>query len=1102
MSQLHVRLFGHLQLLKDHKVVSHLSNRKAGSLLAYLARHLNQPHAREVLIDIIWPDADPASARGNLRFVLSTLRKELEPPGTTPGSILRTDNASVELRADAVTTDVAEFLEALDTAAQKGIIRDQQSAMLGRAVDLYHGDLLLGFYEEWVIMEREHLREQYRIALSTLAQLWAEQGRFSSALRYAALAVDVDGLREQSHTDLIRLHMAAGDRSSALRQYRRMERMLQAQIGHKPSEAARALLGAIRRADKNLPPTSKPISLPSGGGADRQHAEADEGVQTSSSRDIPLSAFPLPAPLTKFFDRAERAQAISLIRSGQSRLVTFAGTAGSGKTRLAIEVASGMQDQFHDAVLFIPTLAYNELDTLAGAVFDALRLQRSPVEDPLDQIAEVLGREPSLLILDNFEHLAKEGAGLINELLQRAPTLICLVTSRVRLGILGEQIISLAPLQLPSPNDIAGTLNRLAENPCVSLLLDRVRMIRPDFTVTPANARDIVALCRRLEGVPLAIELAAPWLSTLSLAEVLKRLEQPFELLVSSSVNLPERHRSLHNAIQSSYDLLPAGLQKFFCKLCVFTNGFTLDAVQEVLEEPLASEYLRRLQEYSLVSVNSLGRTTRFFFLDSVRSFAWHCLSEDERLHLERRHAEFHVKLGFEAESHLSGADLEQWLDDLELRLPNFRAALEWCRENNTELYVFLAASLWTFWYLREHAHEGRAHLKCALLSCGPTSHSTDQVQAKANLGLACLCFAVGDLTEGRPLLKSAIWQYQQSRSSSGVATHLSHLSDVARFHGDYELSSKLLAESLVLWREIDADPTTPSCKRHIAEAIRRTGDLAYCTGNLPDALQHFQEALRLFEDCQDRAGVAFALMGVGIVARSSGDYKGARLHLREALRIRTQLSDENGIASIQRVLADVACRQERFADAQVLLDACVTTFGEKDNPLGTAAALSVAGVLSLGVGDIQLALQQLREADEVSKERGHKRRRAYIGCSLTLVHLAAGHAREATTPVVDALRWFLETQDLIGQAFAIEVCAVLLATRREYKEAARFVGCAGMLRATLGAPLPPAFRTIYERHLEPARAAFGAGNFVAAEAEGATLPVDRVLSHVSLLEP
>jgi predicted ATPase len=367
----------------------------------------------------------------------------------------------------------------------------------------------------------------------------------------------------------------------------------------------------------------------------------------------------------------------------QRRLVTLTGSGGSGKTRLAVEVARGLVEEFQGAVWFVSLADLSDARLIVESVRDALRLPRSPSMDPLEQVVAALGRQPALLLLDNFEHLLIHGAALVRDLLERVETLTVLVTSRQRLDLAGERELVVLPLPIPRAADSVEELIRCES---VQIFTDRAQAVRSEFEVTSANARAVAELCRRLEGIPLAVELAAARAQVLTPAQMLAQIADRFDLLVSRERDVPTRHRTLRAALDWSYQLLSPELQRLFARLSVFRGGWTAEATEAVCEEPKALDYLEVLRECSLVVAEEQTQEMRFHMLETLREYAREQLSPEERVVLEQRHAAHFLALAEQAMPELLGPKQGIWLARLEQEHDNLRSALGELETKHTEL--------------------------------------------------------------------------------------------------------------------------------------------------------------------------------------------------------------------------------------------------------------------------------------------------------------------------------------------------------------------------------------------------------------------------------
>jgi predicted ATPase/DNA-binding SARP family transcriptional activator len=625
----HIELFGDLHVRQGHQNVLRFEPCKLGGLLALLALHAGRCHARETLIDALWPEADMDVGRARLRVTLAALRRLLEPCGVPAGSVLVADRSSVHLHPGAVTTDVGQFEAALSEGLRDGPL-PARVALLRQALDCYRQELLAGWYDAWIDLERQRLVAAHMEALRQMTAALEACGDLAGALDYARRVVAADPLREEAHCALMRLYAAVGQPAAALRQYRELEVLLRNELQEAPTGVARALVSEIRcRSAQFAPEVTEPLSLP---------------VPSAG-----LVAFPpLPLLLTPFFDReaecrclrawlqppdrpATEASPTAPAASGagedsgesgspaplRHRLVTLTGPGGTGKTRLALEVAQDLRAAFAEAVCFVPFSDVTQADQIPRVVAEALGRREARGTEPLEALEEVLQR-PALLVLDNFEQIAAAGGAAILALLQRFPTLRLLVTSRHRLNIIGERELSLSPLPVPLE---ARTPEQLLSYACVQLFVSRIRAIRPEFAVTETNMEAIAQLCCWLEGLPLALEMAAEWAAVLTPAQMRLRLRRRLDLVRRNPLT-DARHRTLRAVVDGSYALLSPDLQRFLARLSTLSGVWTLEKAEEVCAEPQALQYLAELWERSLVMVEETADEIRFRVLEMVRERA------------------------------------------------------------------------------------------------------------------------------------------------------------------------------------------------------------------------------------------------------------------------------------------------------------------------------------------------------------------------------------------------------------------------------------------------------------------------------------------------
>jgi predicted ATPase len=431
----------------------------------------------------------------------------------------------------------------------------------------------------------------------------------------------------------------------------------------------------------------------------------------------------LPAQFTRFFGRnSEIEQLRRLLTQESVRLLTLTGPGGSGKTRLAIEATRSLLSQWREAVWFVPLADISDSSFIFTAIRDTLKLPIAPNISPQEQIIEALSNQPALLLLDNFEQLVEEGAAQVQELLERLPSLTVLITSRQVLNLPGEREFPVLPLPVP---DEELPPAKIKEYSSTALFIDRAQAARVDFRVDERNAAAVAAVCRRLDGIPLAIELAAARSLVLSPAQMLEKLKDRLDLLSTRQRGIPERHRTLRAAIEWSYGLLSPELQCFFTSLSVFRGGWTIEAAEAVCEEPEALDFLTRLRECSLIVTEEKPSEIRFRMLETLREYALSQLGNDERTAMERRYAIHFMAMAEDSEPHLRGPEQAMWLERLDSEQDNFRAVLAWAVEHDATGALRLAAALAPFWETRGHYSEGRNWLERALAKARPKEDHT-----------------------------------------------------------------------------------------------------------------------------------------------------------------------------------------------------------------------------------------------------------------------------------------------------------------------------------------------------------------------------------------
>ncbi len=938
-----IAMFGGLSVRQTARTINRFHTAKTGMLLAYLAFYLKRDHPREVLCELLWPESEPEAARTNLRVALNSLRNQLEPPGVQSGAVVIADRTNVRLNRETVTTDVSEFEAAVQAA---GRIADpaERLRQLTTAVELYTGDILPAFYADWVIAERLRLSEIYLTAVGDLVVALEQAGDANRAIDYARRAIAVDPSREDMHYNLMRLYVAAGRAGDAHRQYQTLEHVLHKEYGDRPSAATSALLERVERVERvevghqnrDLDNRGVPPPLP-----------PDPNIGTPPvfrgpsefGNPLPISPPPLPItriPLqfTRFFGREEEiAHLVEAFQDEGSRLVTLTGLGGSGKTRVAIELARRAAEWLEGAVWFVALGDLTDPSQILEAVAAALSIEARPNVNVLAQISSRLSGRPCLLILDNFEHLLEEGADVVHLLRSQIPSLTCLVTSRQRLGLQGEKEIPVHPLATPAN---PGTPERLLEFASVQIFVDRAQLARPDFQITPRNSSAIAGICTRLEGIPLAIELAAAWSQAHTPAQILGKLDQRFEILESRHRDYPARHRTLRVAVDWSYQLLPPVLRQFFTRLSVFRGGWTLEAAEAVCGDRRAFQHLAELQARSLIRAEEVGEEMRYAMLETLREFAFEQFSEEALPEAQRRHADYCASIAADFARGMLGGQQAEWLDRLEQEYDNIRAALRWSNGCAPDIAIRTASEIWLFWYRRGYLPEGR-HFLANAIAHAPNIEVA--YHAKSLMRSGVLACAAGDYSTARKLHEESLTLFKLLQDRCGIAAVLNNVGIVARHIGDYATARQAYEQSVMIYRQLDLHGP-------LATTLSNLGSICFELGEIEQARSLLHEAVEFYRILDDPRSMAVTLHNLGELAYTMGDAESQR-YFEDSLALRRDHGDRSDITVSLASLALIAKDRGDFERAARLMGAVAAGREAMGTPLPPSDRLQIEALVS-----------------------------------------------------------------------------------------------------------------------------------------------------------
>jgi predicted ATPase/DNA-binding CsgD family transcriptional regulator len=617
----------------------------------------------------------------------------------------------------------------------------------------------------------------------------------------------------------------------------------------------------------------------------------------------------LPLELSSFVGREKELAEVGR-QLGGNRLLTLTGSGGCGKTRLALAAGTDLVEGFEDGVWLVELAPLVDPSLVPQAVASALGLREQPGRSPAEALSRYLGSKNVLLVLDNCEHLVEACAALAEELLRFCPRLRVLATSREALGITGEVAWPVPPLSLPDVRRLAD-VESLPRYESARLFLERAAAVRPDFALTEQNAQAVAQICYRLDGIPLAIELAAARTKVLSVEEISERLEDSFELLASGGRTAMLRQKTLHATMDWSHDLLPDEERTLFRRLSVFAGGFNLEAAQAVcggdgLERDRVPEVLWHLVDKSLVVAWERDGEARYRLLETVRQYGREKLDDpEEEAELGRRHAGFYVVLAEEADRGLSGPEQGRWLTLLEAEHDNLRAALTWAlgEGGDISLGVRLAAALGGFWSTRGYLSEGRRWLEDAATRSGP---EVTQARAKALNGAGWVAMLQDEYGAARPLIEEGLTLNRELGDKEGIASSLVILGSAAMMgRRDDVPVVALLEEAKKLRPELED-------QRTVARMVLLESMVMLEQNDRERMVALNEESLALFRERKYAYGVVMCLTNLGLVTLAQGDYEKATALLSEDLRLARNLDHKLYIQYCLTGLAGVDASQGR----------------------------------------------------------------------------------------------------------------------------------------------------------------------------------------------
>ncbi|MEZ4664906.1 MAG: BTAD domain-containing putative transcriptional regulator [Caldilineaceae bacterium] len=966
MPHLTLTLLGGFQAYLDDAPLTNFASNKVRALLIYLVLEAERAHNRSQLAGLFWPDLTEQRARTYLRHALTNLRQLLQDAESTNPFLLVTRQTLQFNRASSHTCDALSMAALLPEKSES--LGADNASQLASVLMGYAAPLLAGFYldgcaefEAWLLLTRERLQRQVIDALQWVAAHYEEGRDWRQAIALIQRAVELEPWREESHRQLMRLLAASRQRSAALAQYERCAELLRRELGVEPGDETVALYQRI---------VEGKVSAPRGDGA----APTREATALNADDKPAPTIGNLPTPLTPLVGREEEVVAVvRIMQQNGARLVTLTGPGGVGKTRLAIAATWDLAPHFRDGVYWVELAAIEAPELVVSAIAQTIGVSLRGERAPEELLKDELRRKQMLLSLDNYEHLL-EAAPLVAELLLACPALCILTTSRERLNLHGEQEYVVGPLPVPARQQPGDAPVDLTHNPAIALFYDRARAVKYDFALSPDNAAAVASICIHVDGLPLAIELAAARIKFMAPDALLERLTTNGgapRFLNTDMRNIPRRHRSVWDTVAWSYSLLAPSEQALFRRLAVFVGGFTVEAVTEacnVSDDPIQIEgMLTSLVDKSLLQV--MGHTdaeVRLDMLEMVRHFGLEVLAQLEELDsVKKCHAHYYADYVARLDPNQMGPNGASILAETRINYPNLRAAFRWFHAHGDVNRCVELCDLYSNFWNVAHDRDALVCLKATLELLSTELPSGGYVEVLASMGHFTSAFH--SRLAGRPYFERALAMYEQIGNGAnpqwvGMAHGLlgwilfDHEADYQGAYAYVEKSRKLGAASGDKWA--------------FAMTFANQGHMAIKLMEFTFARELLEEGLALHRQNGDPWAIALTALVLGSLYVLQEEYANAAPVLAEGKRLARTIKSHGLLCYHDYILAIQAIQHGAFEEVQSLLRNALLEGHRTNNEQTILERLDACVLLAIRTNQPHKTLHLAAAIDALQRER------------------------------------------------------------------------------------------------------------------------------------